>query len=113
MKNTFIRVISMVLTVALLLCAAVPVLAEEYEDEEYLSDLRIIYAEDYDEAAEILEDSGLEGYRLLNANLNENTGKIGVFLISDAVFLQNIQCAGNGGFILFAPVAKIRRRQSF
>jgi hypothetical protein len=39
MKNTFIRVISMVLTVALLLCAAVPVLAEEYEDEEYLSDL--------------------------------------------------------------------------
>ena len=80
MKNTFIRVISMVLTVALLLCAAVPVLAEEYEDEEYLSDLRIIYAEDYDEAAEILEDSDLEGYRLLDANLNENTGKIGVFL---------------------------------
>ena len=81
MKNITKRIISMILTVTLLFCATVPVFADDYEDEEYLSDLRIVYADDYDEATEILEDSGLEGYKLLDANLNENTGKKGVFLV--------------------------------
>jgi hypothetical protein len=49
-------------------------------DEEYLADLRLIYADDYDEAKDILADSDLEGYKLLDANLNKNTGKTGVFL---------------------------------
>ena len=81
MKNITKRIVSMMLTVSLLLCATVPIFADDFEDEEYLSDLRIVYADDYDEATEILDDSGLEGYRLLDANLNENTGKRGVFLV--------------------------------
>ena len=78
MKNTTKRIISMLLTVCLLFLATVPVFAAK--DEEYLSDLRLIYADNYTEAGEILAASGLEGYKLLNANLNANTGKTGVWL---------------------------------
>ena len=80
MKNTFKYVISMILVLSLLFSSAVTVLAAGQDDEEYLSDLRIIYAEDHNEATEILADSGLEGYKLLNENLNANTGKIGVWI---------------------------------
>ena len=79
MKNITKRIISMILTVCLLFLATVPVFAAD-EDEEYLSDLRLIYADDYDEAEEILEDCELEGYEIFDANLNENTGKTGVYL---------------------------------
>ena len=78
MTNITRRVISMLLTVCLLFLATVPVFAAE--DEEYLSDLRLIYADDYEEAEEILTDSDLEGYKLFDANLNEGTGKTGVWL---------------------------------
>ena len=78
MKNITKRIVSMMLTVCLLFLASVPVFAAE--DEEYLSDLRLIYAEDYEEAEGILTDSELEGYKLFNANLNEGTGKTGVWL---------------------------------
>ena len=70
----------MILTVTLLFCATVPVFADDFEDEEYLSDLRIIYADDYSHAYDILDDAGLEGYEVLDANLNENTDKNPVFL---------------------------------
>ena len=79
MKKMTKRIISMLLSITLLFLATVPVFAAG-EDEEYLSDLRIIYADNKAEASEILADSGLEGYKLLNANLNENTGKTGVYL---------------------------------
>ena len=79
MKKMTKRIISMMLTVCLLFLASVPVFAAD-EDEEYLSDLRLIYADDYDEAEEILEESELEGYVIFDANLNENTGKTGVYL---------------------------------
>ena len=80
MKNTFKYVLSMILVLSLLFSTAVTALAAGKDDEEYLSDLRIIYAEDYDEATEILAGSGLEGYKLFNENLNANTGKIGVWI---------------------------------
>ena len=80
MKNALKYIISMMLVLSLLFCVAVPTLAAGKNEEEYLSDLRIIYADNYSEATEILNSSGLEGYKLLNANLNENTGKIGVWL---------------------------------
>ena len=48
----------MTLILALFVCGVIPVTA--VEDEEYLSDLKIIYADDYSEAEEILEDSELE-----------------------------------------------------
>ena len=79
MKKMTKRIISIILTLCLTFLATVPVLAAD-EEEEYLADLRLIYADDYDEAAEILEDSNLEGYKIFDANLNENTGKSGVYL---------------------------------
>ena len=78
MKKMFKRILSLILVLTTLFLTTVPVFA--VDDEEYLSDLRIIYAEDYNEAKEILKDTVLEGYKLFNANLNENTGKIGVWL---------------------------------
>ena len=74
------RIISLMLTLCLLFLATVPTFAAEEEDEEYLSDLRIVYAENIDEATSILEDADLEGYHVFAANLNANTGKKGVWL---------------------------------
>ena len=79
MRKITRRTVSMVLVITMLFLASVTVFAEN--EEEYISDLRIIYAEDYNKAADILDNSGLECYKLLTANLNENTGKIGVFLV--------------------------------
>ena len=78
MNNITRRIISMLLTVCLLFLATVPTFAAE--DEEYLSDLRLIYADSFEEAGEILASSELEGYKLFDANLNANTGKTGVWL---------------------------------
>ena len=78
MKKVFKRGISMMLVIVLLFLATVPVFA--VEDEEYLSDLRLIYADDYDEACEILDDGEFADYKIFNSNLNANTGKIGVWL---------------------------------
>ena len=80
MKNAFKYVVSMILVLSLLFCVAVPTLAAEKDDEEYLSDLRIIYADTYSEAADILKGTSLDGYKLFNANLNEGTEKIGVWI---------------------------------
>ena len=79
MKKMTKRIISIILTLCLTFLATVPVFAAD-EDEEYLCDLRLIYADDYDEAEEILEDCELEGYEIFDANLNENTGRTGVYL---------------------------------
>ena len=74
------RIISMMLTLCLLFLAIVPTFAAKEEEEEYLSDLRIVYADNLDEATSILEDAALEGYHVFAANLNANTGKKGVFI---------------------------------
>ena len=78
MTKTFKRLLSALLVFTLLICGTVPVLA--VDDEEYISDLRIIYADNYDEALDILESSEFDDYKLLDVNLNENTGKTGVWL---------------------------------
>ena len=78
MNRIFKRIITMALVLALFVCGVLPVTAEE--EELYLSDLRLIYAEDYSEALDILEDSEFADYELLDENLNEDTGEIGVFL---------------------------------
>ena len=78
MKKMFKKILSLILVITTLFLATVPVYATK--DEEYLSDLRIIYADDYEEAKATLAETVLEGYKLLNANLNENTGKTGVWL---------------------------------
>ena len=80
MTKMFKSIISMMLVLAMLFLATVPVFAAGADEEEYLSDLRIVYADNYSEAVAILAECDLEGYKVLNDNLNENTGKIGVWL---------------------------------
>ena len=78
MTKVFRRLLAFVLVVSLLLSANISVFAAA--KEEYLSELRLIYAEDYSEAKEILKETKFKDYELLNENLNEGTKKIGVWL---------------------------------
>ena len=78
MKKAFRRILALVLIAALLLTSNFSAFAAI--EEVYLSDLRIIYAEDYSEAKDILSSTDFKDYKLLNENLNEGTKKIGVWL---------------------------------
>ena len=78
MKKLFRRLLSFVLVASLLLTSNIQIFAAV--EEEYLSDLRLVYAATYDEAKEILNDTDFNDYKLLNENLNEGTKKIGVWL---------------------------------
>ena len=78
MRKITRRIISVLLVLTMLFLATVPVYAAK--DEEYLSDLRLIYADNYDEAKKILAETDFDDYKILNANLNQDTGKSGVWL---------------------------------
>ena len=78
MKRAIKSIISVILVISMLVCATVPAFAAGAE--EYISELRIIYADDYNEAKEILADSEFSDYKLLKENLNKDSGEIGVFL---------------------------------
>ena len=78
MKKVYKSIISIILVVSMLICAVVPAFAAEAE--EYICELRLIYAEDYDEALEILSEGEFSVYKLLNENLNEDSDEIGVWL---------------------------------
>ena len=80
MKKMTKRIISMILTLCLAFLATVPVFAARVYGVEYISELRIVYASDYSDAKGELIDLGLQDYKVFNANLNEDTGKKGVFL---------------------------------
>ena len=75
MKKSVKRIISLILSLTLLCCATLPVFAAG--EEKYISELRLIYAEDYNEATEMIKDSEFKDYKVLKANLNENSGEIG------------------------------------
>ena len=79
MRKAFKSMIAAVLVLSMLMCAAVPAFAATSE-EEYICELRLIYAEDYEEALEILADSEFKDYKLYKENLNKNSDEIGVFL---------------------------------
>ena len=79
MKKAFKSVISVVLVISMLLCAAVPAFAAGAE-EEYICELRLIYAEGYEEAKQILADSEFSDYKVLKENLNKDSDEIGVWL---------------------------------
>ena len=79
MTNITKRIISTLLTLCMLFLATVPAFAARW-DEEYLSDLRLVYAYDYWDAKRNLIEAGLKDYKVFSTNLNENTDKIGVFL---------------------------------
>ena len=78
MKKAFRRLLALVLIAALLITSHTSVFAAT--EEVYLSDIRIIYAEDFSEAKEILSGTDFKDYKLLNENLNEGTKEIGVWL---------------------------------
>lgn len=61
-----------------MLSTAMTVLAKK--QETYLSELRLIYADSYKEALRVLEGTRLEGFKVLNENLNAGSGEIGVWL---------------------------------
>ena len=78
MKKSVKRLISFLLVISLVLTSSISVFAAA--EEEYLSELRLVYAENYSEAKEILKDTNFKDYEVLNENLNKNTNKIGVWL---------------------------------
>ena len=94
----------MLLIISILVCATVPIFASEIK-EEYLADLRLIYADDYEDAKSILNSSEFKTYKIYNRNLNEGTGETGVWLayktttdIEDAITDISI-IEMNGGYM--------------
>ena len=79
MKLILKHTIAIILALCIIL-STVTVVSAAGMQEEYLSDIRLIYANTYDEAKLILSDSFLEGYKVLDQNLNEDSGEIGVWL---------------------------------
>ena len=78
MKKMAKSILSIVLIISTLLCATVPALAAG--TEEYICELRLVYAEDYEEAKQILAGGEFSDYKLLKENLNKDSDEIGVFL---------------------------------
>ena len=79
MKKVNKIIISCLLVFSLLLGTIVPAFAAG-TGEEYISDLRLVYAEDYDEAKEIIAEGEFKDYKVLNENLNADADEIGVWL---------------------------------
>jgi hypothetical protein len=79
MRKFYKKIISFILVLSMLFCMSVSTFAAG-EAEEYISELRLIYAEDYDEALEILSEGEFRDYKLLDENLNANSDEIGVWL---------------------------------
>ena len=80
MKKLSKKIISFTLVLTVLFCLSIPVFAADVK-EEYICDLRLIYADDYNEAKAALVGTDFEGYKVYNYNLNDDTGKTGVWLI--------------------------------
>ena len=78
MKNVNKVIISCILALSMLLCATVPAFAAG--DEEYISELRLVYADDYNEAKAIIAEGEFKDYKVLNENLNADSDEIGVWL---------------------------------
>ena len=95
-------ILSLVLVLSMLLCTTVPAFAAGTE-EEYICELRLIYADDYEEARQILADSEFSDYKLLNENLNRDSDEVGVWLayktttdIEDAITDLAVMQMGGG-----------------
>ena len=80
MKRIFKSTVSILLVLCMMLSATVAVFPYDSVGEEYLADLRLIYADDYSEAKQILSETKLEGFKVLDENLNSGSGEIGVWL---------------------------------
>ena len=78
MKRLLKPFLSIVLVLGIMLSTSVSAFAAS--KEVYLSDIRMIYADTYKEAQQILSETKLTGYQLLDKNLNSGSGEIGVWL---------------------------------
>lgn len=78
MRRIFNAMISLVLAVCILCTATLPSFAQA--EEEYLSELRLVYADSYQDAVDSLEDGDFSDYKVLNVNLNKDSGKQAVWL---------------------------------
>ena len=103
MKKLFKSIIATILVVSMLCATSVVAFASSSIQEEYISDIRLIYADTYEEAKLVLTESKLEGYKILNNNLNANSGKKGVWLayktttnVDDAITDISIMQMGGG-----------------
>ena len=103
MKKIIKGFISIILALSMILSSSLVVFAESSIQEEYIADLRLIYADTYDAAKLVLTDSKLEGYKILNNNLNANSGKTGVWLayktttdVNDAITDVAVMQMGGG-----------------
>lgn len=81
MKKTLKCIISIVMVLSIMLSAVTAIFAASEIEEEYLSDMRLVYADSYNEAKLIVSESKLEGYEVLDHNLNSNSGEVGVWLV--------------------------------
>ena len=101
MKKTIKSIVSIILVLSMLLSTSVVAFAKS--EEIYLSELRIVYANSYDEAKQVLTSSKLEDYQIFNENLNNGSGEVGVWLayktttnIEDAITDIAIMQMGGG-----------------
>ena len=78
MKRILKSMIALLLALCMMSGAAVSVFAKD--GDIYISELRLIYADSYREAEQILSGTKLEGFEVLNQNLNSGSGEIGVWL---------------------------------
>ena len=87
MKKTLKSLLSIVLVLGTLLGTSMTANAAWGVEEEYLEDLRLIYADTYEEAKAILSETKLEGYQILNNNLNESSGFVDTMIGNTGVWL--------------------------
>lgn len=78
MKKSLKYLVSIILIICLSVGSVTIVSADE--PEVYISELRLIYAENYDTAKKVLGETKFSDYNVLNYNLNSKTDKIGVWL---------------------------------
>ena len=103
MKKVLKSIISTILVLSMLLMAVLPAFAAGGAEEEYICELRLVYADDYDEAKDILADSEFKDYKLLKENLNKDSREVGVWLayktttdIEDAITDLAVMQMGGG-----------------
>ena len=87
MKKVLKSLLSLVLVLGTLLGTSLTANAAWGVEEEYLDDLRLIYADTYEEAQTILSETKLEGYKILNSNLNAASGVVNTLLGNTGVWL--------------------------
>ena len=87
MKRTFKSLISFLLALSMVLGMSVTAFAASDVEEEYVSELRLVYADSYQEAQERLSETALQGYKILNHGLNGNSGVVNTLLGTSGVWL--------------------------